>query len=324
MNNLFSNKNFKRFLTYAILIGLSYYLYFNSHLITETVNALTLPTITIILLLKVVMIAINGEILIITLRCFKTDIARYKSYYITLLSTIGNFLTPFKGGAGVRAIYLKKNYSISYTHFLSILASYYILVFFISSLTGLAGMLLLEFKDSNVYLILIVFFLTVLITSVILLFTNIHKILQQKKTYSSRVLNKIFEYIEKIVIGWEYITKDKRILKSLLFFTLITYIFMLFTTFTEFKALGTEVTLGSMLIYTSLANFSLLVSITPGSLGIREGIFIFFSEILNISNDMIIKTAVIDRSTTLLVIISLYLLLQGLKALPKFKKIDIS
>lgn len=323
MNKIFSSNNIKKGLTYLVLIALGYYLYKNFYLITDTVKTLTVSSISVILILKVLMIAINGEILITTLKCFDTEIERSRSYYITLISTIANFLTPFRGGAAIRALYLKKYHNISYTHFASTLSAYYILVLFISSISGSLAILFLDRSSLTQYLLLLGLFIGILIISLVLLFANVHRFLKTEVHSKNKFLNKIFSFIRQFILGWDYITKNKKVLTQLIIYSLISHILIFFISFIEFHSINIQTSMTSMLTYTSLSNISLLISITPGSLGIREAIFIFSSQVLNISNDAILQVAVIDRSTTLLVILLLYVFVTVLKRLPRFRKVDV-
>ena len=72
-----------------------------------------------------------------------------------------------------------------------------------------------------------------------------------------------------------------------------------------FLALDYNVKFLEILIIRSIAEFSFLISIVPGNLGIKEGIIVFTAGIFNIQVDQAIAAAVLDRAISLVVIFGL-------------------
>jgi len=81
----------------------------------------------------------------------------------------------------------------------------------------------------------------------------------------------------------------------------------------EFYALGVGANLLKILLYNCLAGVSLLISLTPGALGVREGIFFLTSDVLGISGDGIMQLALLDRGVTVLTLFFWFLALSGWK-----------
>jgi len=67
---------------------------------------------------------------------------------------------------------------------------------------------------------------------------------------------------------------------------------------------------------------TLLVSITPGSLGLREGIFILTLEILGITTDQVMQLALLDRGLMVLTLILSFILINLVKYLVPRKQPD--
>jgi len=70
-----------------------------------------------------------------------------------------------------------------------------------------------------------------------------------------------------------------------------------------------------------LVGDSLLISLTPGALGIREWIFFLTSDILGISGEGIMQLALLDRGATVLTLFFWFLALSGWKYFEKFEAI---
>lgn len=70
----------------------------------------------------------NGLILKYFLEPFDIRL-RFKEWFgLSVITTMGNYLTPFRGGAVARAVYLKKKHKFSYSYFLSTLSGIYIVL----------------------------------------------------------------------------------------------------------------------------------------------------------------------------------------------------
>lgn len=85
----------------------------------------------------------NGLILKYFLESFKIKLEFKEWFGLSVITTMGNYLTPFRGGAVARAVYLKKIHQFSYSYFLSTLAGIYIVIFLVYSFIGLLAMFFL-------------------------------------------------------------------------------------------------------------------------------------------------------------------------------------
>jgi uncharacterized protein (TIRG00374 family) len=76
-------------------------------------------------------------------------------------------------------------------------------------------------------------------------------------------------------------------LGNILINTVIIYI--------EFIALGITVKFLDLILYSTLSGVSLLISLTPGSLGIREAVFLISSQSIGLNQEQILQLAIVDR-----------------------------
>ncbi|GAB4158310.1 MAG: hypothetical protein Fur003_2110 [Candidatus Dojkabacteria bacterium] len=74
-----------------------------------------------------------------------------------------------------------------------------------------------------------------------------------------------------------------------------------------FQILNITPSLAELVLYSALSDISLLLSLTPGSLGIREAIFLFSSTLLGASSQQILNVSVIDRGITLILLFALFI-----------------
>jgi uncharacterized membrane protein YbhN (UPF0104 family) len=83
---------------------------------------------------------------------------------------------------------------------------------------------------------------------------------------------------------------------SLFFVLVVAQVLLLAVTYgVELTAVDADASLGQILSYTGVSNFSLFVALTPGAIGIREAFLVFSQDLHHISSDTIVAANIIDR-----------------------------
>lgn len=303
-------KNIWKYLKIVITVGIiGYFIYYFYNNRTDLLAVLQISPkyLLVIFLLYTLTFFINGIFIKVTLKSFKKTVPVFESFYISTISSLGNYFLPMRGGAAIRSVYLKKRYDFSYAHFVSTLYGMYIIVFLVNSFLGLVSLVWIDVKYSISSLPLYLFFGGLFVVMLVLSLVKfpLDKIKEPKRKFVGKVVG----IVKNILNGWNIIVEDRRLLFSLvgLIFasTLVTGLLFFF----QFKALGIDVSIMNVILYNCLSGVSLLVSITPGSLGIREGIFSITSDILGISNEQIMQLALLDRGVSVIVLVVLFVVL---------------
>jgi len=177
----------------------------------------------------------------------------------------------------------------------------------------LLSLILIDIKYSVSSIPLYLFFGGLFVVMLVLSLVKfpLKKIRKSKNMFADRVIR----IIKNILNGWNIIVDDKELLFSLIGLTLINIFITNVLFYVQFRALNIEVNLLNTLLYNALSSVSLLVSITPGSLGIREGIFSITSDILGITNEQIMQLALLDRGVIVIVLVVLFVVLYLTKCL---------
>jgi len=274
----------------------------------------------VIALLKIAVIFFNGLFIKVTLESFDKYISQVETFYISLLSSIGNYFTPMQGGASIRAVYLKRKYKLAYSHFLSTLSGNYIISFLINSSIGIISLVLIHNREGDYSPLLYAFFIALFIVTLIL---SIFKIPQRvfKINLKFKAFNRVLKILSMIVEGWNRIIGDKKLLLRLIWLTFANFVVGFLMIYWEFHIFGIETNIYNLTLYNALSGVTLLISVTPGSIGIRESVFIFSSTLIGITNQQILQIAVIDRGVLFFVLIVLYLLVKVIPAPKAFKSI---
>lgn len=293
-------------LAFAFLIFLLLYLASNRELLTPLLEV-PIELIIILAMVKLAQIFINGFFTKITLNAFNKPISQKESAYIALLSSLGNYFGPLLGGFGVRAAYLKKKYDFAFTHFVGTTYGYYLVSFFTSAVVGLASLAVI-YNRSHIYSAPATFgLLFVAISTGILFFLKVPK---KQELLQKKYVGRFYKRLLQINEGWEILISHKRLFGKMLGLGFIMLVVGFITSWIEFIALDIPYTVEGLLLYSTLGGLSLLISFTPGAIGIRETIYVITSSVLMISNSEILQLAALDRSVSLAVLSLTYIYLQ--------------
>lgn len=191
------------------------------------------------------------------------------SMKITAYSAIVNFFGFLQGGVGVRAIYLKNKLKIPFKRFLYFTAIQYIILFFISLVAILCGLLLIGSK--------VIIAISVIGAAIAFLFIA-NNILKRGK--NTRLMSPL---VQSGITGFIIISLIQ------VFGSSIAYT-------TELSVVGANFSLGALLIFVGISQFSIVLAITPGAVGIREGLLLVVAQYMSLSVDTIVLSSVLDRT----------------------------
>lgn len=305
-------------LTITVLLLFGIYLYSNPQIliILKDISPLFL---IIIMFLFLLLFLLEGIFIKVALNIFDKHIDLKESYYLSTVSRIGNYLLPMRAGAIFRATYLKNKYQFEYSKFLSTLYAYYILLFLLNSILALLVLLFKYLSLSIFYPVITVFFIVLLLgTLFVILF---RKKIPTREGKGLKYINKGVKVFNKFLTSWDMIVKRKKLFLSLLLLTMGNILINGVIFYVEFLSLKIDINILDIVLYTCLSGVSLLVSITPGSLGLREAIFLFTSESIGLSQDQIMQLAFLDRGILFLLLLLLLIVITVF--VKKFKLKDI-
>jgi uncharacterized protein (TIRG00374 family) len=279
-------------LTLLVILLFGVYIYRNPEILSELVE-IKVEYILLTMFLFLVVFLLEGLFIKITLSVFDKDITVKESFYLSTLSRIGNYLLPMRAGAIFRATYLKKKYDFDYSKFLSTLYGYYIILFLLYSVLGVSSLLVKSFVYNERFVTLILFFVALFLGMLFLMFVRIpfKKIIKKEKS----ILGKVVAFLDRFMQSWDRIVKNKKLLIWLLLITFGNILVNTVIIFIEFLSLHIAVNFFDLLLYSSLSGVSLLISLTPGSLGIREGVFLITSQSIGLTQEQILQIAIVDR-----------------------------
>jgi|SRR6056297_185751 len=230
---------------------------------------------------------------------------KFKEWFgLAVANTMHNYYIPARGGTVLKAIYLKKTHSLSYSNFISLTAGTYLLGFFLASASAilfiLASFLLYQEFYGTVFFISIGLGAATAIIGVFSLHVKFSSVFQK--------IPKLHKFVRNVEKGLFFFKKNKKLLIKILLFKFLFIVIMALKLYWAFKAIGIETNLITIFIVQSLVVFSMILSLTPGNLGIREGIIGLLAAMLDIPLKKAILGAFVDRAVMMCIVIFLGLI----------------
>jgi uncharacterized membrane protein YbhN (UPF0104 family) len=253
----------------------------------SALKAVSIHDLAGILLVAFLAIWIRGFFTVALAAPLGARIGRFEAFFISLLSTVGNYTLPMRGGIGLRAVYLKKKHSIGFREFAKISLARFGTIFFVDSILGLIAVFLL-WRDGKVFdgPVFIVLVLALIISSIVQIsgYFPLEKRLRFLKSFigrSSSLLN--LDGVRRSLILIALLNSSTRWLWILLCF----------------QALSIDLSLSQGLMISSLIPLSMIVTLTPGNLGVTEGLLIYVSSIFDISVSSAILCSLLMRASVI-------------------------
>ena len=218
----------------------------------------------------------------------KTNISYIETLKIHTVSLLGNFFSFAKSGTAYKAFILKKNFNLNLKEFsLFFVLNQLLAVLSINLLT------LIYFSYMHTSEINLIFFKAAIM--VIFLLISTAALFISKGNLNLKNYSELFSV---------------KILTILLICQTCSNTIVLVSNYFLSNGLGIKLILADNLIYSSIAISSLLISITPNALGIREVLLVSFENFVQLNSTTLFNFSVADRIAdfTMLIFVCIFLL----------------
>lgn len=270
----------------------------------------------LIIFFRIVTIWSNGLFTKWTVEAFTNKLSMREGFMVAVLTAVGNFFGPLLGGMGIRAIYLKKYHRLSYSKFTATLVGYYQMMFIFNSLLAVIGLLLLPRTGQSNALLL--FFIAWIIGFASLAIVR----LPARSRLASLEQNKVGKFVIKILYdiedGWKLLRQNRSLMLKMAALAVVNLVALYLISLFEFMALGFAINFAALALYTALVQASLLLSITPGAVGLREAMLLILAATIGLTTPQILQLAVLDRGIYFVMLGVLMLVTRHSKMRQKF------
>jgi uncharacterized protein (TIRG00374 family) len=268
---------------FLILIG---FLYIKRNFSTFYQAIYNNPLLFIIMsIINIIIFIVNTIFLIITTKLFNRKIEFLEGFFLTVRSSLLNFILPIKAGLGFRAVSLKRAYNLNFKSFSLITLANYLLVFISSTIISI---ILYPFLANTFNFSFLLFLLVFLFFLLLILFLP----MSIKKWITKYIRNKTFR---NLLFSWQVFKTNLYTLGKLFIIFLVNLILGSSRFFLQFKALGIEVNIFKVLYMQSISTIAQIISIIPGGLGTTELVLALTGQSLNLNKINTINSQVLGR-----------------------------
>lgn len=243
-----------------------------------------------IMILTIVFLITNGLISKIILDKQGVRLRFSEWFGLSVVGSMANYITPFRGGLLTNALYLKKSHDYSYGKFISIIGTTYVLIFMVNSLCGLLALLWFYYSNGVFSTLLFLIFLSLFVFCLFLLIFP----LKLPATHSNSYIQKVLNVTNNLL----YLRKSKQLIIQLLCLCFINVCIVSLINYFEFMMIGVELGIEKSIMLSVFSTYSLLLSITPGSLGIKESFMVYSGWVLSVPLASVAVISVVDRVIT--------------------------
>jgi|SRR3989344_6258006 len=300
-------KRFVKLIATVIFIGLFVWFYATNPDAIKELASLHPAAIASIILLQFLTLVLNDLTIKTIIAKLGTKLNFSQGLFAAYISSFGNYFLPLSGGAALRAVYLKRNHNFSYKKFISMMYGMYIVSFLATSsvvLVSMAGLYVLDglFVLSLYLLMAFLFLFTLSLSSARIRVDDV--ILRFFGRF--RLSRPFVDKANKVTVGWKQLTKERKLVIKLLSYALLNIFTRAIMYFIAFQAIGIDINFLQALIYNSIISLSLYLTVTPGSIGIRETMLLLFGTGLFFSDTAILAVSLIDRASLILLLLGLF------------------
>lgn len=249
--------------------------------------------IVLLVVMSVISLFSIGKSMDAVLRPLGLRLSGFETFGLSAITRMGNY-APGRMGIAVRATYLKRKYKLPLTHFASTLAAAHILTYFISSTLGLISIILLP--QYSIYTPKILPFALLLIGAIVVLACLL--------LFSPEVKerdNRLFNHFAKAMNGWRIIRHDQSALLKASMWIVVKITSQTLVIFAAFNSFGAELSTIQALFITSVNIFGAVIGITPGGLGISEGLVVGAASAVGVPISLALSAALLRRVATFMV-----------------------
>lgn len=237
----------------------------------------------------------NGAFIYVVSSAFDIKLRHIEWLSISSASSFANFFMPFRGGAGLRALYMSRLHGLSITDFISTLSVMYLMHAALNGFLALAGMVLVISNGGPIDLTLLIFFLLTTVTGLLFISLEINTAMDIKRFP--------FKQINQVLSGWKKVRQERSIVIRLWALMLILILITLWQCKVAFAAVSVPISWGGIAVYAASKNLAMLVGLTPGSLGIVEGVSIYLGHVLGYGTSEALLVQGLIRSITIVTLL---------------------
>jgi len=232
----------------------------------------------------------------VMVRKFEVRIGFVESLGLAIVTSAVNLFAPLQSGAGLRAVYLKRIHGLSYGRFVATLYGFYVLLILGNSLlasASIAWISVIECREGMS---------VVLSAAVLCLIASVLAAFLPRFRLGAGWISR---NVSAVLDGWHTLRKDLPCLAQMTAIAVVQIGANLAILWGAYESIGIHLNLPELAAVGSLAGLSMVLSLTPGNLGINEAVVAFTGSTLGVDAAQGVVAALICRAVTVVLLLIL-------------------
>ena len=269
---------FRRIFSVTLLLGflawVVWYVSGNTEAFLPVLRVTWLDTLSLTLAFLAIMVG-NGLFIAVVSHAFGIRLASLEWLSLSFASSFANYFLPFRGGTGIRALYMNHVHGFPITKFVSTLSIMYLMHTVVNGLLALAGMGLIARNGGPLDVPLMLFFALVSVAGLgaMVIRFEIRRDFQRFP----------MAQVAKLISAWQTVRADRGLVAKLWLLMLAMTLATVWQCRAAFDALSIALPWEGVLVYAASKNLATLIGLTPGSMGVVELMSIYLGTVLGYS-----------------------------------------
>jgi uncharacterized membrane protein YbhN (UPF0104 family) len=243
-----------------------------------------------------VSIFLRGQFNAQILAAFDVVPSQTENFFLALVTRLGNYITPTRGGAVARAVYLKKSYDLSYIAFVSQLGATYVITMLVASALGALALLVIRFRGGVFSWPIFLFFAGVS-------FAQLFIVLYSPKLRKTR--SKLLNRFVGVVNSWHTIRRNRGLVRRISLIAAVQCGITSAVFFCVYRSFGFQLSAPHAVFLMATASMTIVVRFTPAGLGIHEMIVVFVANVIGIGAAETLTAALLIRLVNVVMLATL-------------------
>lgn len=214
----------------------------------------------------------NGIFISIVTEAFKIRLHSQEWLSLSFASSFANYFLPFKGGAGMRALYMNRLHGFPITEFVSTLSIMYLMHIVVNGVLALIGMMLIVANEGPANISLLIFFAVISLFGILVMAIDIKIGTDYQKFPMAQ--------FSRLLAAWRKVRQNRLLVVKLWVLMLALSLATVWQCHAAFNAASVSLPWEGVIVYAASKNLAGLVGLTPGSLGIVELMSIYLGSVL--------------------------------------------
>ena len=258
----------------AFLAWVVWYVRSNAEAFAPVLQVTWLDALTLTLAFLAIMIG-NGLFIAVVSHAFRIRLAGLEWLSLSFASSFANYFLPFRGGTGIRALYMNRMHGFPITEFVSTLSIMYLMHIVVNGLLALVGMGLIARNGGPLNLSLMLFFAFIAAAGLAAMLIRF----EIRREFRSFPLAQI----ARLVNAWQAVRADRGLVMKMWLLMIAMTVATAWQCRAAFDALSIALPWEGVFVYAAAKNLATLIGLTPGSMGVVELISIYLGNVLGYS-----------------------------------------